>query len=50
MLDKYKDINEDYCFLKNNGYSFVGAMEAVDVAYNDVPYAVVVGELALTRI
>lgn len=50
MSDRYRDINADYWFLRNNGYSFVVAMEAIDIAYKDIPYVAVVGELALKPI
>lgn len=33
MRDRYEGINVDYWFLRNNGYSFEGAMEAIAQAY-----------------
>ena len=27
--------NIDYCFLKDNGYNFLGAMEGIDIAYKE---------------
>ena len=32
IVEKNKNI--DYCFLKDNGYGFDGAMEGIDIAYD----------------
>ena len=44
----HSNINEDFWFLKHNGYSFVEAIEAIDIAYIDVTYDVVIRELSLS--
>lgn len=46
----YRDINVDYWFLRYSGFSFVGAMEAMDIVYKDVSYDVIVRELSLNPI
>lgn len=33
MKERYKHMNEDFWFLRNNVYTFEGAMEAISLAY-----------------
>lgn len=47
MIVIYDRITIDYWFLRNNGYSHEGAMDAINITYVDVSYTAVVGELAL---
>lgn len=50
MIVIYDRMTIDYWFLRNNWYSHEGAMEAINIAYADIAYTAVVGELALYSI